>query len=494
MRLETLLEFAGLTGQTGDWEAHRSLEVTGLAHDSRQVSPGDLFIAVRGFTTDGHDYLAAAAAAGAAAALVEEPAGIDLPQVVAPDTRRAMGPLAAAFWGNPGERLFTVGITGTNGKTTAMHLIRSVLEARLGRVGSIGTVSYRVGGVEVDAPHTTPEAIAIQEMLARMIEADDAAAVMKISSHALALGRVGGLGFDLACFTNLGRDHLDFHPSMEEYLAAKILLFTAHRKPDGIAIVNLDDPAGARLAATLEPPVVTVGLTPKADVTASGVEVDWEGVRFALSFRGETAEVSSPLLGAFNVQNLLVAAGAGLMAEIPLDEVADALGTLPVVAGRMERLPAPGSVEIVLDYAHKPDALKVALAACQEMAAGRVICVFGCGGDRDRGKRPLMGRIAALGADRVIVTSDNPRTEDPDAIIAEIMTGVPAEADCTVESDRRAAIHAAVREARAGDVVLVAGKGHEQYQIIGAERLPFDVAPMVANSLFGQRAKVMALP
>jgi UDP-N-acetylmuramoyl-L-alanyl-D-glutamate--2,6-diaminopimelate ligase len=270
---------------------------------------------------------------------------------------------------------------------------------------------------------------------------------------------------------------------MEEYLAAKTILFTEHRKPDGIAIVNLDDPAGARLATALEPPVVTVGLTPKADVTASGVEVDWEGVRFTLSFRGETAEVSSPLLGAFNVQNLLVAAGAGLMAEIPLVEVADALGTLPVVAGRMERLPAPESVEIVLDYAHKPDALKVALAACQEMAAGRVICVFGCGGDRDRGKRPLMGRIAALGADRVIVTSDNPRTEDPDAIIAEIMTGVPAEADCAVESDRRAAIHAAVREARAGDVVLVAGKGHEQYQIIGTDRLPFDEREVVAAAV-----------
>lgn len=489
MRLETLLEFAGISSRMEGWESFRSLEVTGLAHDSRRVVPGDLFIAVRGFTSDGHDHLGEAAASGAAAALVEERMESDLPQIATDDTRNAMGPLAAAFWGNPGERLFTVGITGTNGKTTTMYLIRALLETQMGQVGSIGTISYCIGGHEEDAPHTTPEAIDLQRMLARMISEDDSAAIMEVSSHALSLGRVDGLDFDITCFTNLGRDHLDFHPTMEDYLAAKTRLFTHHRKPDGVAIINVDDSAGARMASVIDPPVVTVGLSSNADVTASGVKVGWEGLNFELSWQGETVPISSPLLGAFNVQNLLVAAGTGVMAGIPLDAVASALGTLPYVAGRMERLPAPEGVEIVLDYAHKPDALKVALTACREMAAGRVICVFGCGGDRDRGKRPLMGRIAALGADRVIVTSDNPRTEDPEAIIAEIMTGVPQEADCSVESDRRSAIAAAIDEALPGDVVLVAGKGHEQYQIIGSQRRPFDEREVVSEAVGNRRER-----
>ena len=410
----------------------------------------------------------------------------DLPQIVTGDTRYVMGPLAAAFWGNPGERLFTVGITGTNGKTTTTCLVRALLEAQMGQVGSIGTVSYRVGGREEDAPHTTPEAIDLQKMLATMISEDDSAAVMEVSSHALSLGRVDGLGFDITCFTNLGRDHLDFHPTMEEYLAAKTRLFTHHRKPGGVAIINVDDSAGARLASAIDPPVVTVGLSPNADLVASAVKVGWEGLNFDLSWQERTVGVSSPLLGAFNVQNLLVAAGVGVMAGIPLEVVATSLGTVGDIEGRMERLPAPGGVEVILDYAHKPDALKVALTACQELAAGKVICLFGCGGDRDRGKRPLMGRIAALGADRVIVTSDNPRTEDPDAIILEIMAGVPQEADCLVEPDRRAAIALAVSEALPGDVVLVAGKGHEQYQLIGSERLPFDEREVVAEAVAGQ--------
>jgi UDP-N-acetylmuramoyl-L-alanyl-D-glutamate--2,6-diaminopimelate ligase len=483
MRLDTLLEFARLSDRAGGWEACRGLEITGLAHDSRRVEPGNLFVAVRGYVTDGHEHVGAAAAAGAAAALVEEPTGADLPQITIGDTRRAMGPLAAAFWGFPGERLFTVGVTGTNGKTTTMRLIRTLLEARLGPVGSLGTISYRVGGTATDAPHTTPEAIDLHAMLARMIEENDAAAVMEVSSHALALGRVDGLEFDLACFTNLGRDHLDFHPTMEEYLAAKTRLFTHHRKAEGTAIINVDDPAGARLAATIEPPVVTVGISPKADLVASDIQVGWHGLEFTLTWQGERSAVHSPLLGAFNIQNLLVAAGAGLKAEIPLPDVAAGLAILTGVPGRMERLPAPDGIEIVLDYAHKPDALKVALAACREVAEGRVLCVFGCGGDRDRGKRPLMGRIAALGADRVFVTSDNPRSEDPDAIITEIMAGVPPEADCVVEPDRREAIGAAISDAGPGDVVLVAGKGHEQYQIIGSERLPFDEREVVAEAI-----------
>jgi UDP-N-acetylmuramoyl-L-alanyl-D-glutamate--2,6-diaminopimelate ligase len=487
MRLEAVLEFSGLRLLARGWEPVRSLEVGGVAYDSRRVRPGDLFVAVRGERADGHDFVAAAAAAGAAAALVEHPVEAPLPQVSVPDTRCALGPVAAALHGFPGERLFTVGVTGTNGKTTTTQLTRHLLaEAGGTSVGLVGTVSYLVGGCEEDAPHTTPESADLQALLARMLDAGDAAVVLEVSSHGLALGRLEGLNFDVACFTNLGRDHLDFHGTMEAYLAAKRILFERHRKVGGTAVVNIDDPEGGRLARDIREPVVRVGLGSEAQVRASEVMVDNTGVSFTLHAGGEQARLASPLLGLFNVHNLLTAAAVGQVAGYGAEEIARVLAGAPAVPGRMERLPAPQGITILLDYAHKPEALRGALQACRELAGeGRVLVVFGCGGDRDRGKRPLMGRIAALGADRVFVTSDNPRTEDPEAIIAEIVAGIPAEARgaVTVEKDRPGAIAAAVAVALPGDVLLVAGKGHERYQIVGTERRPFDERAIVAEAV-----------
>jgi len=485
MRLEILLKFAGLLDSATGWEPHREREICGLAYDSRRVGEGTLFCAVAGEHADGHDFLDQARERGAVAALVEREVESELPQIAVSDSRRAMGRLAAAFHNFPGERLFAAGITGTNGKTTTMNLVRACLEADGRSTGAVGTVEYIVGPERLAAPHTTPEAIDLQDLLARMITAGNSAAVMEVSSHALALGRLEGMAFDVTAFTNLGRDHLDFHPTMDDYLAAKRMLFTACRKNGGTAVINIDDSVGARLAGELEAPVLTVGLTPGAAITASDLQLGADGISCTLHHGSEEAAIESPLLGAFQVQNMLVAAGVARAAGIDLQTCAAGMGALENVDGRMERLGAPEGVTILLDYAHKPDALKVAIQACREIAHARVIVVFGCGGDRDRGKRPLMGRIAAMGADRVIITSDNPRTEEPEAIIAEITAGVPKEANATVISDRVEAITQAIAEAGPGDVVLIAGKGHEQYQILGTQRFPFDERAIVADAVAG---------
>ncbi|MFO7768111.1 MAG: UDP-N-acetylmuramoyl-L-alanyl-D-glutamate--2,6-diaminopimelate ligase [bacterium] len=484
MRLEALLEFSGLKERARGWEPHREVRVSGVTHDSRQVRGGDLFAAVPGERADGHDFVSEAAERGAAAALVEHPVEVDIPQVVLPDVRAAMGAAAAAFWGHPAERLFTVGITGTNGKTTTAHLVRGLLAAEGGGVGMLGTVHHWIGGEAMDRVHTTPEATDIQRLLARMLEGGDGAAVLEVSSHALALHRLAGTLFDVGVFTNLGRDHLDFHGSMDAYLEAKRTLFTRHLKEGGGGVVNIDDPAGARLAAEMEMEWVTTGLDPAADVRAEEVETDAGGVRFDLCWGEEgRARVESPLLGLFNVANLLAAGAVGRVAGLDIEKTARTLSGIGGVPGRMQRLEGPGGVTVVLDYAHKPEALRGALQACRELTDGRLLVLFGCGGDRDRGKRPLMGRIAALGADRVIVTSDNPRTEDPAGIIREIVSGIPPEADAVAVTDRREAITRALAEARPGDLVLVAGKGHEQYQVVGSEKLPFDEAEVVAEAV-----------
>ncbi len=483
MPLGQLLNRAGLTGRARRWQQHSNLEIGGLSYDSRRVEPGDLFIAVAGREADGHNHLEEALGAGAVAAVVEHAVGADLPQVVVPDTRQGMGMLASAFFGNPSDRLFMVGITGTSGKTTTAHLIRHLLRSRKMKAGLIGTIKYMIGEEEKDAPFTTPESLDIQYHLTDMIAAGESAAVMEVSSHALALGRIEGTAFDLAAFTNLGRDHLDFHETMDDYLAVKKTLFTRYRKKGAPAVMNVDDPVGARLAEEIDGPVVTAGISRGAEITATQIEVGPWGLRFELGYGGERARMESPLLGAFNVQNLLVAAAAGFTLDLPVSETAGALSEMGAIEGRMERLEGLEDVEVVLDYAHKPDALRVALQTCRDMTGGRVIVVFGCGGDRDRGKRPLMGRIAALGADMVIVTSDNPRTENPGRIIDEIVTGIPEEASYTIEPDRRVAISLALSEAAAGDLILITGKGHEQYQIIGSNRIPFDEREVIAEAI-----------
>ncbi len=483
MRLEAMLEFSGLKDRARGWEDHREVELSGVAYDSRRVEAGDLFAAVPGERADGHDFVVDAARRGAAAALVEHEVDSVLPQVVLDDVRAAMGRAAAAFWGHPAERLFTVGITGTNGKTTTAHLITELLAHEGAGVGMIGTVDRLIGGRRTEAVHTTPEAPDIQRLLARMLEAGDGAAVLEVSSHALALHRTEGTLFDVGVFTNLGRDHLDFHEDMDAYLEAKRLLFTRHMKDGGTGVVNIDDPVGARLASEADLDWVRVGIDPSAEIRAEGIETDARGVRFDLLQGDERVRVESPLLGLFNVANLLEAAAVGGIAGFGLEQAARVFSQASGVRGRMQRLDGPAGVTVVLDYAHKPEALRGALQACRELTEGRLFVLFGCGGDRDRGKRPLMGRIAALGADRVIVTSDNPRTEDPKAIIREVLAGVPPEADLTAVTDRREAIALALAEARPGDLVLVAGKGHETYQVLGTEKFPFDETEVVAEAV-----------
>lgn len=475
--------------------------VTGLAYDSRKVRPGDLFLCVRGFRVDGHAFAPEAVARGAAAVVAERveavPPGV--PAVLVPDTRRAMGPLAARFHGHPSRSLGLVGVTGTNGKTTTAFLVRAVL-GRLGPVGLIGTVRNVVGGRDEEVLHTTPEAVDLQCLLHRMALAGDRWAAMEVSSHALALHRVAGCEFDAAVFTNLTRDHLDFHGTMEAYRDAKATLFRLLGREPGRAkglplgaVLNADDPAWETMAAATSAPVVTYGLA-AGDLRATDLTLTPDGTRFTARWGdgfpglppGER-EARVRLPGRHNVYNALAALAVGLLAGAPPDEAVAALIEVEGVPGRLERVPGPQPFTVLVDYAHTPDGLENVLRAVRSFAPGRVLVVFGCGGDRDRTKRPLMGAIAARLADAVYITSDNPRSEDPAAIAAEVMAGARSEAPPGKEPrlvlDRAEAIREAVAEARPGDVVLIAGKGHEAVQIFRDRVVPFCDAEVAALAL-----------
>lgn len=463
--------------------AAATVEVTELAYDNRAVTPGTLFFCVRGFTRDGHEFGPDAAARGAAALVVDHLLDVDLPQVVVADVRRAMATAAAAFFGDPTMELQVAGITGTNGKTTTAYLLRSLLEADGRQSGLLGTVKTVVGGRELEAGRTTPEAIDLQRTFLQMLAGGDRAAVMEVSSHALELGRVDGVHFAAAIFTNLTQDHLDFHPTMEDYFQAKRKLFTECAPAQ--AVINLDDPYGARLAADPEvaAPIATFALDdPAASYRATGVQTALDGSRLTLTGPDGGHELHSPLRGRFNVYNALGAFAAARALGVPLDTALEALQTGGQVPGRFETVDEGQPFAVLVDYAHTPDSLENVLAAARRLTDGRLHVVFGCGGDRDRGKRPLMGEIAARLADQVIVTSDNPRSEDPEAIIAEIVTGI--ERPVEREVDRRVAIAEAVAHAAPGDVVVIAGKGHEQGQeFAGGEKLPFDDVTVAREAL-----------
>jgi UDP-N-acetylmuramoyl-L-alanyl-D-glutamate--2,6-diaminopimelate ligase len=446
----------------------------GVAHDSRAVRPGSIFVALRGERADGHAFLAQAVAAGAGAVVVDEafartsepPPGAAA--IVVPDTRRALSQLAAAFYGFPSSGLAVVGITGTNGKTTTTYLVDALLGAAGIVAGRIGTLGAEFGGDSWTLENTTPLAPELQSLLAEMRERGAEAVVMEVSSHALALDRVADVGFALGVLTNVTRDHLDFHGTFEAYAAAKRRLFDLA----AVAVLNLDDPCGRQWAAELgdagrEPR--TYGLAPGAAVRARDVEIRSDGSRFSVD--GQEFRLQLP--GRFNVSNALAALCVGRELGVSDAHAAQALAGVGSVPGRMERIAGAG-IEAIVDYAHTPDALESVLHAAREGARGRLIVVFGCGGDRDRGKRPQMGRIASELADRAFVTSDNPRTEDPQSIVDGILAGIPAGGDTVVELDRREAIRRAIGEARTGDVVLVAGKGHETYQIVGRTVGHFD--------------------
>jgi UDP-N-acetylmuramoyl-L-alanyl-D-glutamate--2,6-diaminopimelate ligase len=457
---------------------------TALTADSRAVAPGAVYVAVRGSQADGHRFVPDALRRGAAAVVVEASAGSGAPEIVVRDGRRAALVLGAAWYGHPARRLTLIGVTGTNGKTTTTGLVRHLLNAG-GTAGSIGTLGAFDGRGEpvlsTAGTLTTPGPIDLQATLLALVERGVDRVTMEASSHSLDQGRLDGLCFAAGVFTNLTRDHLDYHGSMESYLAAKLRL-GGMLTEGGVEVVNLDDPAWAVLPTSSRR--VTFGLHPAADVRATGIVLDAAGSRFRIEGCFGTADVSLPLLGDFNVANALAAAACALGLGMPLPEVAARLSTSPQVPGRMELLVESPCV-VLRDYSHTPDALERALATLRPLTRGRLVVVFGCGGDRDKGKRPLMGRIAAEGADVAVVTSDNPRTEDPATIIDEIEQGMGDVPHLRIV-DRLEAIHTVLRQARAGDTIVLAGKGHETYQVLGTEKVPFDEREIVRKAVKGE--------
>jgi UDP-N-acetylmuramoyl-L-alanyl-D-glutamate--2,6-diaminopimelate ligase len=463
-----------------------AVDVTALAYDNRLVTPGTLFFCVPGFTRDGHDFADDAIARGAVALVVERPLHLGVPEILVDDVRAAMAPAAAALAGDPTARLTTVGITGTNGKTTTAFLVRALLEAGGCSTGLLGTVTAIVGGEQHAVARTTPEAIDLQPTFAAMLAAGDEAVVMEVSSHALALHRADAIHWSVAVFTNLTQDHLDFHADMEDYFLAKRRLFEAGPE---LAVIDVDDPYGARLARDFSQ-AIRVGLdAPDAQVRGRVLAADASGSRFAVA----GLELQTALPGRFNVRNALAAVVVARELGVDDETIARALPRAGRVPGRFEPVEEGQPFAVIVDYSHTPDSLDNALRAAREIADGRVIAVFGAGGDRDRAKRPLMGAAAASGADVAIITSDNPRNEDPEAIIAAVASGVAGvERRAATESivDRREAIERAVALARPGDVVVVAGKGHEQGQEFeGGRTVPFDDVTVAREAL---RARVVA--
>ncbi|MFH2010549.1 MAG: UDP-N-acetylmuramoyl-L-alanyl-D-glutamate--2,6-diaminopimelate ligase [bacterium] len=468
-----------------------SLEVpiAAVTDDSRCVADGDLFVAVAGRTVDGHRFVGRAAAAGAAAVIAERDVDFDGPVIRVASSARALGIAAANRAGNPARCMTMVGITGTNGKTTTTYLLESLLAVAGKSPGIIGTVSYRFRGEERAAPFTTPTAPALQSLLAEMAVAGTSHAVMEVSSHALQLQRVSGMDFDVAAFTNFTQDHLDLHGSMESYQAAKQRLFSHHLRPEGAAVLWVDDPVALQMVDGYPGRVIQVsGRRADADVYAELQRSTLQGLEARLTLGGVPLSIRSPLVGEHNLNNIAVAAAIAAELGIGPESIARGLLLLKCVPGRLERVEPDADVAVLVDYAHTPDALAHAIATLRPLCAGRLICVFGCGGDRDALKRPLMGQTVAERVDLAVVTSDNPRSEDPLAIIAQILDGLApaglprvsaeslaqASRGYTVQPDRRSAIRAAIQQAHPGDVVLVAGKGHEDYQILGSRTIHFD--------------------
>ena len=473
-----------------------SVEITGVSHDSRRVEPGHVFVALRGQHADGTAFVAQAIERGAAAIVSQEaaPAGTAVPWAQVSDARLALALLAADVHGDPSRRLKVVGITGTNGKTTTAHLMASIFEAAGVRCGLLGTVAYRIGSEVREATRTTPEATDVQALMAEMVERGCGACVMEVSSHALALRRVDGMTFAAAIFTNLTRDHLDFHADMEDYFQAKRRLFELLPREQP-AIINADDPRAASLIETAGR-TLTYGINKPADVFPSPLSYSLQGLAFDVRTPRGTIAVRSSLVGRPNVYNILAAVATAVALDIPTPAIERGIAALDAVPGRFQVVSAPADdITVVVDYAHTDDALRNLLETARPLAMGRIITVFGCGGDRDRTKRPLMGVVAGRLSDVIFITSDNPRSEDPLRIIEEIQRGITpdtrkADADRVVAIvDRREAIEQAVRTAAPGDLVLVAGKGHEKYQTIGSETLPFDDVQVAQSALAQRRGK-----
>ncbi len=472
-------------------------DITGLCYDSRMVKPGGLFFALKGVAFDGHRFIDAAIKSGAAAIVLEDLsyAAPGTPFIQVGDARLAMSMMAAAYYGNPTNGIPLIGITGTNGKTTTTYLVEAILKAVEMPPAVLGTIHYRFGDTLFAAPHTTPESVELQKTLRGLVDLGAKSVVMEVSSHALDQHRVDGCQFDIGIFTNLTRDHLDYHKDMDSYLSSKMRFFTEllaadQKKPKRRAVVNIDDPAGRLLAESAACPVITYGLGADAGVRARDINFSTSGISGVLETPSGESEFRSGLLGRFNLYNILAASAAAVAMELPMEAIRAGIEGHDKVAGRLERVDNDLGITVLVDYAHTGDALENVLKTLREIAGERIITVFGCGGDRDRGKRPIMGEIAGRYSDICIITSDNPRSEDPAAIIEEIRRGIvplgikeyagtelghgfSGNGFAAVES-RREAIRLAIRSAKTGDIVLLAGKGHEDYQIIGGVKHHFD--------------------
>jgi UDP-N-acetylmuramoyl-L-alanyl-D-glutamate--2,6-diaminopimelate ligase len=461
----------------------RPVDVTDLAYDTRRVADGAVFFCVRGERVDGHDLAWEAIERGAVAVVVERPLEVGVPQLLVPSVRESMAVAADVFFGEPTKELELAGVTGTNGKTTTTFLLRAILDAARRRPGLVGTVEWRVGGEKRPAPFTTPEAIDLQRLFREMLDTGDRSAAVEASSHGAALRRLDRVRFDALVFTNLSQDHLDLHGTMDDYFQAKRRLFTGPQPPP--AAVNVGDDWGRLLADHLSDlhraPVVTFGLSDEAEIRPDGLEVRPHGS----SFRAGGIDIETPLRGRFNVENVLGAVAAGLLLDVDEDAIAEGIAAVTGVPGRFEAIDEGQGFAVVVDYAHTPDSLATVLRAARDLGRGRVIVVFGAGGNRDRGKRPLMGKVAVELADIAIVTSDNPRSEAPLAIIEEVLQG--SGVDVEIDPDRRSAIGRAISLAEDGDVVVVAGKGHEQGQDVAGVVTPFDDREVARELLRGAR-------
>ena len=484
--------------------AAEQINVTGVVYDSRQARPGSVFVALKGLHADGTAFARDAIARGAVAAVSEAPAPADgrALWIQVPDARLALAALSAIFFGDPSERLLLIGITGTNGKTTTSYLVSSVFEAAGVMCGRIGTVGHRVGRKEIDSERTTPEAPELQRMVRDMVAQGCGACAMEVSSHALALKRADYLRFAAGVFTNLTRDHLDFHRNMEEYFAAKRRLFEL--LPDtACAVINVDDHRGADLVRTAKRPV-TYAIDAAADVKPATISSSLDGLEMEVKTPRGTLHIRSTLVGRANTYNILAAVATATALDLPFGAIERGIAELAMVPGRFQLVSdARDDVRVVVDYAHTDDALKNLLETARPIATGRIVTVFGCGGDRDRTKRPLMGAVAARLSDIVVVTSDNPRSEDPAGIIDQIKRGIVAPDDrapakgrsaqrdvrCLAIVDRKEAIERAVKEAVPGDLILIAGKGHEKYQVIGEKVLPFDDVEVARAALDRRRSR-----
>ena len=465
-----------------DASAAMDMEIGGVSYDSRETQPGDLFVAIRGFESDGHKFIPAAMARGAAAVLCEEAPSDGTPYVRVADCRKGLAYVSREFFGDPAKEMTLIGITGTSGKTTSSYLIKHMLEMKLdAKVGLIGTNGNMIGSECLHSDHTTPESYELHKLFRRMADEGCTHVVMEVSSHALALERVAGIEYDVGVYTNLSQDHLDLHGTMEEYAAAKRLLFRQCK----LGCLNADDKWTDFMLNGATCKAMTFSAeSDSADLTAKDIRLSATGVRFAAVYKDELALTRLAIPGNFSVHNALGAIAVGLSLGISLADCCDAMASAKGVKGRVEVVPTDGDYSIIIDYSHKPGALETVLQTLRPVVKGRLVCLFGCGGDRDKVKRPIMGAIAADNSDFVIVTSDNPRTEEPEEIIREIVAGMknkrtPKKVIC----DREEAIHWAIDNARPGDVILLAGKGHEDYQVVGHEKRHMDEREIVADWL-----------